>query len=84
MLQQRRHSYPRFFNTCSVSNTSVSRLQKYHTDSFLMSVFGSYDTEASVNAAALNPQLFSPKTNQSKSTFDLICDLNPFSLQASD
>lgn len=33
MLQQRRHSYQRFFNTPSVSNTSVSRLQKYHTDS---------------------------------------------------
>lgn len=30
MLQQHRHSYQRFFNTCSVSNTSVSRLQKYH------------------------------------------------------
>lgn len=50
MVQQHRHSYQRVFNTCSVSNTSVSRLQKYHTDTFYQ------NAETSVNAAALNPQ----------------------------
>lgn len=46
MLQRHRHGYRRVFNTCSVSNTSVSTLQKYHTDSYCFtSVCSSYTPE---------------------------------------
>lgn len=83
MLQQHRHSYQRFLNTCWVSNTSVSRLQKYHRLFFSQWASSVPTTPDVCERSSSQPsvQLFSPK--QSRTSRPLTpCD-DVWSLSAS-